>query len=95
MEEHRFGNPWIFHEIINIEKEPIYISNEERLKIILKHIDLEIEQKGEYIGIREMRKHICWYLKNLKDSSKVKQIINQLETKEEVINTLDNYFKTL
>ena len=42
-----------------------------------------------------MRKHICWYLKNLKDSSKVKQIINQLETKEEVINTLDNYFKTL
>lgn len=93
MEEHRFGNPWIFHEIINIEKEPIYISNEERLKIILKHIDLEIEQKGEYIGIREMRKHICWYLKNLENSSRIRDHINKIENKQELIDCLIEYFK--
>lgn len=93
MEEQHFGNPWIFHEIINIEKEPIYISNEERLKIILKHIDLEIEQKGEYIGIREMRKHICWYLKNLENSSRIREHINKIENKQELIDCLIEYFK--
>ena len=93
MEEHRFGNPWIFHEIINIEKEPICISNEERLKIILKHIDSEIEQKGEYIGIREMRKHICWYLKNLENSSRIRDHINKIENKQELIDCLIEYFK--
>ncbi len=93
MEEQHFGNPWIFHEIINIEKEPIYISNEERLKIILKHIDLEIEQKGEYIGIREMRKHICWYLKNLENSSRIRDHINKIENKQELIDCLIEYFK--
>ena len=76
-------------------KEIIEKTPKEKFEIIKEHIELEIQEKGEYVGIREMRKHICWYLKNLKDSSKVKQIINQLETKEEVINTLDNYFKTL
>ena len=92
------GEPWKMKNIITelqgnkkiIEKTP-----KEKFEIIKEHIELEIQEKGEYVGIREMRKHICWYLKNLKDSSKVKQIINQLETKEEVINTLDNYFKTL
>ena len=93
MEEQHFGNPWIFHEIINIEKEPIYISNEERLKIILKQIDLEIEQKGEYIGIREMRKHICWYLKNLENSSRIRDHINKIENKQELIDCLIEYFK--
>ena len=93
MEEQHFGNPWILHEIINIEKEPIYISNEERLKIILKHIDLEIEQKGEYIGIREMRKHICWYLKNLENSSRIRDHINKIENKQELIDCLIEYFK--
>ena len=67
----------------------------EKLNIIKEHIKLEVQEKGEYVGVREMRKHICWYLKNLKDSSKVRQIINQLESKEKVINALNNYFNTL
>jgi len=56
---------------------------------------LAIEEKGEYVGIREMRKHICWYLKNLKDSSKARQLINQLESKEEVITALEDYFESI
>ena len=92
------GEPWEMKNIITElqgNKEIIEKTPKEKFEIIKEHIELEIQEKGEYVGIREMRKHICWYLKNLKDSSKVKQIINQLETKEEVINTLDNYFKTL
>ena len=42
-----------------------------------------------------MRKHICWYLKNLKDSSKVREEINRLETKKEVENCLIEYFNSL
>ena len=92
------GEPWKIKEIIqNLQtndlvkqKTPI-----EKLDIIKEHIELAVAEKGEYVGIREMRKHICWYLKNLKDSSKVRQIINQLESKEEVIETLEDYFNLL
>ena len=41
---------------------------------------MEIEEKGEYTGVREMRKQLSWYLKNLKDSSKMREQINKIET---------------
>ncbi len=91
------GNPWVIGQIKeelngNVANLP---SNDEKLKTIKEHIDLEIAEKGEYIGIREMRKHISWYIKNLKDSSKVREKINILESKQEVIDCLNEYFKTL
>ena len=54
------GNPWIFKNIIDgIDKDNIYVvSKEERLQTIINHINMAIEEKGEYVGIREMRKHI-------------------------------------
>ena len=67
----------------------------EKLDIILEHLDLAVLEKGEYVGVREMRKHICWYLKNLKDSSKVREEINRLETKQEVETRLKEYFSNL
>lgn len=91
------GNPWIIAGIKNeLNNEVAHIpNNEEKLKTIKEHIDLEIAEKGEYIGIREMRKHISWYIKNLKDSSKVREKINTLESKQEVIDCLNEYFKSL
>ena len=91
------GRPWVINDIIEeltINKKPMEKSSQEKLNIIKEHIELAVKEKGEYVGIREMRKHICWYLKNLKDSSKIRQTINQLESKEEVINALNTYFKT-
>lgn len=91
------GEPWNIMNIINelegkdrIEKTP-----KEKLEVIKEHIELEIQEKGEYVGIREMRKHICWYLKNLPSSSQIRQEVNQLESKEEVIKTLEKYFMKL
>lgn len=92
------GEPWKIRDIMYglekiapvIEKTP-----KEKFEIIKEHIELAVQEKGEYVGIREMRKHVCWYLKNLKDSSKVRQAINQIENKEEVIYTLENYFKDM
>ena len=59
-----------------------------------KHIDLAVEEKGE-VAIKELRKHIAWYTKNLKNSSEFRNSINKIETKEELLKTLDEYFKTL
>lgn len=93
------GAPWIFEEIIDYlngkEERNNYPSIEERLNIIKKHIELEVKEKGEITAIREMRKHLAWYTKSLKNSSNFRQNINKLETKEEVIASLTEYFKTL
>ena len=64
------GEPWKINDIIqelttgqkSQERTPM-----KKLKIIKEHIELEMIEKGEYVGVREMRKHICWYLKNVKD----------------------------
>ena len=91
------GNPWLIGQIKNgLENKDIYIPNSnEKLEIIKKHIQLEIEEKGEYVGIREMRKHISWYLKNLKDSSQIREKINRLESEQELLDCLNEYFKML
>ena len=70
-------------------------SNEEKLQVILKHIDLEVKEKGEYTGVREMRKHIAWYIKNLKNASSIRQKINKIENREQLGTCLIEYFKTL
>lgn len=92
-----FGNPWIFrnikHFLITGEKLPSP-TNTERLNIIKEHIDLAVEEKGE-IAIKELRKHIAWYTKNLKNSSEFRNSINMIETKEQLIKTLNEYFETL
>ncbi len=91
------GNPWIIGQIKDeLEEKEIYLPTvDEKLDTIKRHIDLEIEEKGDYVGIREMRKHISWYIKNLKDSSKIREKINNLESKQEVIDCLNEYFKQI
>ena len=88
------GNPWIFEKIINElnGNNPREITKQEKLNTILEHINLEIEEKGEYVGIREMRKHICYYLKGEANASELRNTINHLESKEEVEKTLKEYY---
>lgn len=92
-----FGNPWIFKNIIyylqNGEKlsEP---TNQEKLEVMKKHIKLAIEEKGE-IAIKELRKHISWYTKNMKNSSEFRNSINKIETEEELLSKVNEYFMSL
>ena len=91
------GHPWLIKQIIeelneiNVNE----ISNEKKLEIIKEHLKLAIEEKGEYIAIREMRKHICWYIKNLKESSKFREKVNRIEDVNELTSCLDEYFKSI
>ena len=92
-----FGNPWIFRNIKHYletgEKleEP---TPKEKLEIIKKQINLTVEEKGE-IALKELRKHIAWYTKNLKNSSEFRNSINKIESKEKLIETIEEYFNTL
>ena len=92
-----FGNPWIFREIIHYletgEKLP-KPTNEEKLEVIKKHVELAVKEKGE-IAVKELRKHIAWYTKNLKNSSEFRNKINTIEQEDELLNYIDEYFKTL
>ncbi len=93
-----FGNPWIFRNIKYYletgEKLPPP-SNEEKLEVIKKHIKLAVEEKGEEVAVKELRKHISWYTKNLKNSSEFRAMMNKIESKDELVKAIEEYFKTL
>ena len=92
-----FGNPWIFREIkhyLSTGEKLSKTSIAEKLNTILKHIDLAVEEKGE-IAVKELRKHIAWYTKNLKNSSEFRNSINVIEDKKELTDKIQEYFKTL
>ena len=91
------GNPWIFKNITDylLGKELHEIPNEEKLNVITKHIEIAVKEKGEIVGIKEMRKHIAAYIRNMKDASKIRDYINKIEKKDELISYLTEYFKSL
>lgn len=84
------GNPWIFSEILYQKNRP---SGQEILDTIIRHGKLQLEYKGEYIGIREMRKHVSWYTTGLPNSAKLRQHINEMETFEQLNEALALIFK--
>ena len=93
-----FGNPWIFKQInyfLKTGKKLPPPTKEERFNTIQKHIELEIKEKGERIGVQELRKHISWYTKNLKNSSEFRNKINKIDTRKELEETLYTYFQSL
>ena len=81
------GNPWIFHQILHyfetgeIEAKPSF---QEVTDMILRHAAMQIEFKGEYTGIREMRKHAAWYTAGYKNSSRLRAKICEVENYEQL-----------
>ena len=65
----------------------------ENVSIPKKHLKLAVEEHGEYVAVREMRKHIAWYLKGLRNSARVRDEINKIESYEEVVNKLESYMQ--
>ena len=70
-------------------------SLKEKLDIIEEHLNLAVYNKGESVAVKEFRKHLSYYTKNLKNSSEFRNLVNKLETKNEVINLLNEFFQTL
>lgn len=74
------GNPWIFQRVSHYLKTGEILPTptvEEKVNMVLKHLHMLIENKGEYIAIREMRKHAAWYLKGVRNAAKIRNEINK------------------
>lgn len=89
------GNPWIFERIQNLmeEKADRVPNVKEIIDMAIRHLDMVCEMKGERVGIREMRKHLAWYLKGMKNSNEVKNKINMAESREMVKGLLIDYLE--
>lgn len=89
------GNPWIFEKIIYFLKTGEKLPDrplKEKLELIKRHLELEVQEKGEYTAVREFRKHIAYYTKNLPNSSSFRNNINTIGTKKEFIQKINEYF---
>lgn len=81
------GNPWIFRRILHYINEGELLAEpdlEQKKQMILRHLDMLVELKGEYTGVREMRKHISWYVKGSRNSSHFKDRVFKAITQEEM-----------
>lgn len=82
------GNPWIFNRInhyMNTGEILPKPTAQEKINTAIEHMKLAVEEHGEYVAVREMRKHIGWYIKGLKNSARYRDEINKLTDCESVI----------
>ena len=88
------GNPWIFRQLVEYDKTgniPERPDVAELKAMILRHARLQLQYKGEYTGIREMRKHVAWYTAGYPHSAAIRRRVNEIETigqLEEVLESI-------
>ncbi len=81
------GNPWIFSQVKQAlagETIPGKPPVDEVVSMILRHLDMMIAFKGEYTGVHEMRKHVSWYTTGYPNSTRIRGLVNEIETGEEL-----------
>jgi len=87
------GNPFIFRKMKQFYEEGIVDkelpSVEELKKVINRHLLMEVEYKGEYIAVREMRKHIAWYTAGYPKSAALRRRVNEIDNLNEMVRFLD------
>ncbi|NDL67207.1 tRNA dihydrouridine synthase DusB [Anaerotalea alkaliphila] len=86
------GNPWIFTEILAYLEDGTLLPRpglETLLAMVRRHGDLLVDHKGERIAMREMRKHVAWYTRGLRNSARIRTEINRVETMEGFEGLLD------
>ncbi len=89
------GNPFIFREITEYLETGVIPPKPTPAQVratIERHARMQMEEKGEYTGVREMRKHLSWYTAGYPNSAKYRQMINGMETMEELLHSLDMVF---
>jgi nifR3 family TIM-barrel protein len=90
------GNPWMIYQTVKyletgeLSPQP---TDKEKIDVCLLHLDRLVKIKGELIAVKEMRKHAAWYLKGMKGNARVRSLINECNTEEELKTLLDNYLK--
>lgn len=92
------GNPWLFRQTKaylqtgeKLPKPPM----EEVIETIMRHAKMQIALKGDYIGMREMRKHVAWYTTGYPNSAKLRGKINEIESISDLQYLLEDYGKSI
>lgn len=88
------GNPWLFEQIKEYLKLGILLSRPEFSEVremILRHAILSVKYKGEYTGIREMRKHVAWYTSGYPGSARLRSRVNEIEDLDDLKQLLEEY----
>ena len=92
------GNPWLFTQTKEYIKTGILLPKppiEEVLETIERHARMQVAFKGEYLGMREMRKHVAWYTTGYPKSAKLRSQINEVEDMDQLRRLLEDYANTL
>ena len=87
------GNPWLFRQIIAYLRDGTVLPRPDIAEVkemLLRHAGLQLETKGEYTGIREMRKHFAWYTTGYPNSSRLRQNVNMVEDFETLRRLIDS-----
>jgi len=92
------GNPWIFRQINHYLKTGDILGEpapQEKKGMILRHLDMVVSQKGEYTGVREMRKHIAWYIKGSRNSALFKNRVFRATAQKELAQLIEEFYDRL
>ena len=89
------GNPWIFRQVVTyletgeLLPEP---TPEEKSIMAKRHARMLIDYKGEYIGVREMRRHLTYYTRGIKNAAAIRGLVNTAKDEKELMDIIDTYF---
>ena len=89
------GNPWIFEQIkyyLENNKKMSAPTNKEKYEIIKEHLELNLKEKGNVVGINEMRKHISAYTKNMPEASRFRDEINHITDVNILMSKIQEFF---
>lgn len=89
------GNPWIFRQIAAYLEDGTVLPKPNRQEVkemVLRHAQLQLKCKGEYTGVREMRKHVSWYTAGVPNSARLRQSVNMAESFEELEKLVEEAF---
>ncbi|MCF0140778.1 MAG: tRNA dihydrouridine synthase DusB [Mogibacterium sp.] len=84
------GNPWIFAELNSLFAGEEYEkpTDQDRIRMLITHLELLVELKGEQHAVKEIRKHVGWYTKGMRGSARLRQAINYIDTADEIRKVL-------
>ncbi|MEY4480525.1 MAG: tRNA dihydrouridine synthase DusB [Bacillota bacterium] len=88
------GNPWMLYRTIEYLTNGILLpepSAEEKIRIAILHMDRLVDLKGEKVAVKEMRKHMAWYLKGIKGSARLKDVVMEQVARDEMARILNDF----
>ena len=85
------GNPWLIRRTVYYLEEGVLLPEPdltEKIALALRHLQMQVEKNGEQIGVREMRKHLAWYLKGVRGAAELRNRIMRAKTQTEIVQIL-------